>query len=286
MRISSEEFIHYRPLLFSLGYRMVGTISDTEDLIQETYMKIYEVDITKVENKKAYLCKTMTNLCLDFLKSARYRREEYIGEWNPEPLIINQTTDNDPSDIVIQKEGLSIAYLRMMENLKPNERAVIILREVFEFSYQEIAEVIEMTKSNSRKIYSRAKQKLNKVEHESLNYEQNKGVVNRFIHSVQFQNKEDVLKLISDQVTLYSDGGGKVQSATRPVSTSPKVLAFFSGLSEKIPDDYYYEIQNVNGQPAVLNFLEGHLQSIISFYIVEGEIKEIYITLNPEKLPK
>ena len=146
MEITTADYQLFKPLLFSLGYRMLGSVAEAEDMVQETFLKAYQVSEENIKNKKAYLCKMMTNLCLDLLKSARYKREQYVGPWNPEPLFLEKIHDIDPSEMIIQKEGLSIAYLRMMEHLAADERAVLLLREALNFPYSEIANIIEKKK--------------------------------------------------------------------------------------------------------------------------------------------
>ncbi|ALC87924.1 RNA polymerase subunit sigma [Bacillus sp. FJAT-22090] len=286
MQISNEDYQLFRPLLFSIGYRMLGSIGDAEDIVQETFLKAYQMDEQQINNIKAYLCKMMTNRCLDYLKSARYKRENYVGPWNPEPLLVEKSNDLDPSDVALQTEGLSIAYLRMMEHLTPDERAVLLLREVFDFTYLEIASMIEKNEDNCRKIYSRSKQKIARIESESLNYENNKSIINRFIQAFEMKNTNVLLELVSENVTLYSDGGGKVNAATRPITSLSNVLALLYGIAKKAPKDFYFEIRNVNGQPAMVNYMNGSLQSIISFYISDEKINEVYIMMNPDKLPK
>ena len=285
MQISNEDYQQFKPLLFSIGYRMLGSIVETEDIVQETFLKAYQINEQKIDNKKAYLCKIMTNRCIDVLRSARYKREHYVGPWNPEPLLLEKSSDFDPSEVVLQKEGLSIAYLRMMEHLVPDERAVLLLREVFDFSYLEIANIIEKKEDNCRKIFSRAKQKISRVEGESLNYELNKSIINRFIQAFQTQNMDSLLKLISENVTLYSDGGGKVNAAIRPIISLSNVLALLYGIIKKASEDFYFEVKNVNGQPAVVIYMNRTVHSILSFYILNDKINEMYMTMNPEKLP-
>lgn len=286
MQISNEDYQLFRPLLFTIGYRMLGSIGDAEDIVQETFLKAYQMDEQEINNMKAYLCKMMTNRCLDYLKSARYKRENYVGPWNPEPLLLEKSNDLDPADVVLQAEGLSIAYLRMMEHLTPDERAVLLLREVLDFSYMEIASMIEKNENNCRKIYSRSKHKIARIDSESLNYENNKSIINRFIQAFEMKNTNVLLELVSENVTLYSDGGGKVKAAIRPITSLPNVLALLYGIVKKAPKDFYFEIRNVNGQPAMVNYMNGSLQSIISFYISDEKIKEVYIMMNPDKLPK
>lgn len=285
MQITTEEYQLFRPLLFSLGYRMLGSIVETEDLVQETFLKAYQLKEDTIQNKKAYLCKMMTNLCLDLLKSARYKREHYVGPWNPEPLLLEKLHAFDPSEMIIQKEGLSIAYLRMMEHLTPDERAVLLLREALDFPYSEIAAIIEKKEENCRKVFSRAKKKIALSEGESLNYEKNKSMITRFIQAFQTQNMDDLLELLSENVTLYSDGGGKVHAAIHPIVSVPKVLALLYGVIKKAPDDFYFEVKSVNCQPAIIIYMNGKLQSILSFDIRKEKINEIYITMNPQKLP-
>ncbi|WP_144511891.1 RNA polymerase sigma-70 factor [Bacillus sp. FJAT-22090] len=284
MQISHEVYLQYKPLLFSIGYRMLGSVVESEDLVHETFLKLYQVDEIKIENMKAYLCKMMTNRCIDSLRSSRHRREEYVGQWNPEPLLLTDIHGLNPSEAILQKEGLSIAYLRMMEHLTPDERAVLILREVFDFSYSEITNFLDKKEENCRKIFSRAKQKVNRIESESLSYENNKSIIDRFIQAFEQQQMNTLLELISDNIILYSDGGGKVRAAIRPINSLPNVLAFLYGIAKKTTTDYYFDIKNVNGQPAILNFLNNNLHSVISFYIRDDKIEELYITLNPDKL--
>lgn len=284
VQITKEDYQQYKPLLFSLGYRMLGSVVETEDIVQETFLKAYQISGQQIDNKKAYLCKMMTNRCLDVLRSTRYRRENYVGPWNPEPLLLEKSSDLDPSEVVLQKEGLSIAYLRMMEHLVPDERAVLLLREVFDFSYLEIANIIEKKEENCRKIFSRAKQKISLVEGESLNYEMNKSIINSFIQAFQTQNTNVLLELISENVTLYSDGGGIVKAAIRPIVSLSNVLALLYGVIKKVPEDFYFEVKNVNGQPAVVMYMNGKVHSILSFYICNDKINEMYMTMNPEKL--
>lgn len=285
MQISNEDYQQFKPLLFSIGYRMLGSIVEAEDIVQETFLKAYQINEQQIDNKKAYLCKMVTNRCLDVLKSARHRREQYIGPWNPEPLLLEKTDYSDPSEILLQKEGLSIGYLRMMEHLAPDERAVLLLREAFDFSYLEIANMIDKKEENCRKIFSRAKQKIVHVEGESLNYEENKSIVNRFIQAFTMQNTEALLELISENVTLYSDGGGKVKAAVRPIVSLSNVLALLNGIIKKAEEDFYFEVKNVNGQPAIVIYMNNTMFSIISFYVSNDKINEIYMTSNPEKLP-
>ncbi|WP_114571932.1 RNA polymerase sigma-70 factor [Exiguobacterium flavidum] len=285
MQITEQEYQQFRPLLFSIGYRMLGSVVETEDLVQETFLKAYQLSKSNVEFKKAYLCKMMTNRCLDVLKSARHKREQYIGPWNPEPLLLEKVQAFDPSEMLMQKEGLSIAYLRMMEHLTPDERAILLLKEVFDFSYAEIADLIRKKEDNCRKIFSRAKQKISDVEGESLDFEKNASLIERFVEAFNMQDMDVLLDLVSENVTLFSDGGGKVTAAVRPIVSVSSVLALLYGVMKKAPEDFFFEIKNVNLQPAVVIYMNGKIQSVLSFYIRDEKIVEMYIIMNPDKLP-
>ncbi|WP_279401483.1 sigma factor-like helix-turn-helix DNA-binding protein [Piscibacillus salipiscarius] len=155
----------------------------------------------------------------------------------------------------------------MMEHLKADERTVLLLREVLNFSYSEIANNIKKSEENCRKIFSRAKQKISVVEGESLNYEENKSIIDRFIEAFQMEHTDTLLELISNNVTLYSDGGGKVTAAIRPITSVTNVLALLYGIIKKAPNDLYFRVNSVNYQPAIVIYINGKFHSIISFYI-------------------
>lgn len=284
MQISQEDYKTYKPLLFSLGYRMLGSVQETEDLVQETFLRVFRSPRFNIDNKKAFLCRTMTNLCLDVLKSARVKREQYIGPWHPEPLLLEEPLLSDPSYATLAKENISIAYLRMMETLSPNERAVLLLKEVFEFAYSDIATMINKSESTCRKLNSRAKQKLSTFTNESLDYTKNKTIITQFIDAFQREDVGTLLTLVSDRITLYSDGGGKVKAAVRPIHSYQNVLAFLSGIAKKATGTFDLRIKNINNQPGIVIHLDGYLYSVISFFITEEQIHEIYMILNPDKL--
>lgn len=284
MQLTNEEYKHFKPLLFSIGYRMLGSVAEAEDFVQDTFLKVYEMDELKIDNKKAYLCKIMTNRCLDSFKSARFKREQYTGPWNPEPLLQDHSSQLDPSHMYLQKEGLSIAYLRMMEHLAPDERAILLLREVFNFPYEEISAIIGKKEENCRKIFSRAKQKMAEIETESLHYEKNKLLIDRFVQALHMQNMETLLELVSENAIIYSDGGGKVKAAIRPIQSRDHVLAFLYGILKKAPEGFHFQMESANSQPAVVTYINDNIQSVISFYISDAIIREMYITMNPDKL--
>lgn len=284
MQLTNEEYKQFKPLLFSIGYRMLGSVTEAEDLVQDTFLKVYEMDELKIDNKKAYLCRIMTNRCLDSFKSARFKREQYTGPWNPEPLLQDPSSHLDPSNVYLQKEGLSIAYLRLMEHLAPDERAILLLREVFNFPYEEISDTVGKKEENCRKIFSRAKQKMTGIETESLHIENNKLLIDRFVQAFQMQNMEALLELVSENAIVYSDGGGKVNAAIRPIQSRANVLALLYGVLKKAPEGFHFKLENANSQPAIVTYINDQIHSVMSFYISDDTIREMYITMNPDKL--
>ncbi|NDI34914.1 RNA polymerase sigma-70 factor [Chengkuizengella sediminis] len=279
-----ELFDSYRPLLFSIAYRMLGTIVDAEDIVQDTFVTASTRNLEHIENTKAYLCKITTNRCLDVLKSARKKREVYVGPWLPEPLVMDHT-HQDPTKDIIGKEYLSTAYLYMMEKLTPIERTVFILREVLNLDYQEIAEITEKTESNCRKIFSRTKQKINLNQNEtSFTYEENENIVTRFLNALSTENAQQLTQLLSEDVVLYSDGGGKVIAAINPIKSRSRVLSFLLGISKKATQKTEIKLTNINGQPGFIAYENKIPVNVTTYRIENNKIKEIYTVRNPDKL--
>jgi RNA polymerase sigma-70 factor (ECF subfamily) len=272
----------YKPMLFSVAYRMTGTVTDAEDIVQDTFVSLERDERSDVVNVKAYLYKILVNRCIDYLKSARRRRETYVGPWLPEPLVISE---NDPLQTVLSHESLSVAYLLLMEKLTPIERAVFILREVLDFGYSEIAEMVGKKEENCRKILSLAKRKLGGPPSESAgSYEADQSRLNEFIEAVYTGNSAVLLELLAEDVVLYSDGGGKVKAALHPIRTRDHVLRFLQGLLKLAPADLRLRWVNLNGSPGLVAFSEQEPDSAVSFQIREGRIEAIYIIRNPDKL--
>ncbi|MDP5274769.1 RNA polymerase sigma-70 factor [Chengkuizengella axinellae] len=279
-----ELFDSYRPLLFSIAYRMLGTIVDAEDIVQDTYVTASKTNLDHIENIKAYLCKMTTNRCLDVIKSARKKREVYVGPWLPEPLVMDNT-HKDLAEQIIGKEYLSTAYLYMMEKLTPIERTIFILREALSLDYKEIAEITEKTDANCRKIFSRTKQKINIDQNEThFTYEENEHIVTNFLKALSTENTQMLTQLLSEDVILYSDGGGKAIAATNPIPTRSKVMIFLLGIAKKGPKDAEVKLSNINGQPGIIIYENKVPVSVTTYRIENNKVKEIYIIRNPDKL--
>jgi RNA polymerase sigma-70 factor, ECF subfamily len=284
--VLQELYSQFHPLLFSIAYRMLGTVSDAEDIVHDVYLQAGEKTIEHVENKKAYLCKMVTNRCIDHLKSAQNKREVYTGPWLPEPLILN---GNDPVTEVMKAEVVSFAVLLLLEKLKPMERAVFVLREVLDYDYATISQIVDRSESTCRKVFSRVKNKfplLHEGEEAALDPQKDE-VIQTFVLALQEGNIQAIEKLLSKDVTLYSDGGGKVYAALRPVHSKGLVVRFIGYLlSENQSDEKpaLVKMVNVNGQTGLLVKGEDNIKTVICFHVKINQVAEIYIVRNPEKL--
>ncbi|MBD8588770.1 RNA polymerase sigma-70 factor [Peribacillus simplex] len=273
----------YRPFLFSIAYRMLGSVTDAEDIVHDLFLQL-KLDTDEIKDMKAYLAKMTTNRCLNYLKSARKRREVYTGPWLPEPRV-NET--DQPLDKVVTDETVAYAFLVLLEQLSPVERAVFVLREAFTYSYEDIAEMLEKNEVNCRKIYSRAKRKLQNDR--PVHPEDTKHVdllAKKFIKASATGNFEEFLDLLTEDVVLVTDGGGKVISALNPIVTRQRVSAFLKGVSAK--GGFIGELLPVmvNGQEGILQIKEGKPIKVICFELdpKQKNIRKIFIVTNPDKL--
>ena len=281
-----ELYSQFQPLLFSIAYRMIGTVSDAEDIVHDVFVQAGEKTFEHVENKKSYLCKMVTNKCIDHLKSAAHNREVYTGPWLPEPLILH---DNDPITEVMHGEAISFAILLLLEKLKPMERAVFILREVLEYDYAVISQILNRSESNCRKVFSRIKNKfpLIKEEVEAAIDPKRDKIIQTFVLALHQGNIQTIENLLREDVALYSDGGGKVFAALKPVYSKARVVSFIRNLLSQNHNDMkqaIVKIVNVNGQIGLLVRGADNIKTVICFHEKREQIVEIYIVRNPEKL--
>lgn len=281
-----ELYSQYQPLLFSIAYRMLGTVSDAEDIVQDVYVQAGEKTMELVENKKAYLCKMVTNKCIDHLKSAGYKREIYTGPWLPEPLILKE---NDPLSVVMNEEALSFAILILLEKLKPMERAIFILREVLAYDYATISQILNRSEPNCRKVFSRVKNKfplIKEVVEESQDPRKDE-IIKIFVTALHQGNFQKIEEFLCQDVTLYSDGGGKVFAALKPICSKDLVFRFIRNLlsqNHNVEKPVVIKMVNVNGETGLLVRGEDNIKTVICFHVKKGRISDIYIVRNPEKL--
>ncbi|MDA0245208.1 MAG: RNA polymerase sigma-70 factor [Chloroflexi bacterium] len=274
-------FESHRPLLFAIAYRMLGSVMEAEDMVQEAFLRWQAAVAESIQSPKAYLSAIVTRLCLDQLKSAQSQRETYIGPWLPEPLL----TAEAPPALLDKKEMISMAFLVLLEQLSPVERAVFLLREVFEYEYGEISAVIERSEENCRQLYSRAKKHLvaNRPRFSPTAQEQTR-LVQSFLAVMHTGDVDALTELLAEDVTHWSDGGGKVFAATRPIVGREAVLRLYEGLWRLRPADVRAELAEVNGETAVLFFFGAQLQSVFTFEVGDGRITAVRVVLNPDKL--
>ncbi|WP_026692069.1 RNA polymerase sigma factor SigJ [Peribacillus kribbensis] len=276
-------YSEYHPLLFSIAYRMLGTVSDAEDIVHDVYVTASEKSWEHAENRKAYFCKMVTNKSLDYLKSARKKREVYMGPWLPEPLILDP---HDPVAEVMKGEAVSFAFLLLLEKLKPIERAVFILREVLEYEYAAIAQILGRSEPGCRKIFSRIKPKLPLIKEELKDVPHHQGI-ETFAAALQRGDLSKLEELLLQDVTIYSDGGGKVYAALKPVHSKKLVVRFIANLMEQNHDPEkpaLFQFMTVNSGPGLLIREAGGMLTVCSFHVKQGQIADIYIVRNPEKL--
>lgn len=275
-----EVFEQYRGLLMSIAYRMLSSIMDAEDVVQEAYLRWQSAP--QVDSARAFLCTVVTRLCIDQLRSAQAHRETYIGPWLPEPVLSGML----PAESAAMSDSLSTAFLIMLESLSPIERAVFLLREVFDYEYNEIAQVVEKSDTNCRQMVSRAHERLKaKRARFPVSRQQQEQLTGQFLQTLDSGDMEGLLSLLSADIVSYSDGGGKVRSATRPVVGPDHVARFFLGILKKAPPGLLRRPVEVNGQPGLVTYLDGQAFSVITADISEdGKIRTIYQVTNPDKL--
>ncbi|MDG0809257.1 RNA polymerase sigma factor SigJ [Cohnella rhizosphaerae] len=286
----------YRPLLLSLAYRMLGSVSQAEDLVQDAFVTVQQQDTDgrggPILNLKAYLCKIVTNRCLDHLKSARRKREVYVGPWLPEPLVEDYAAGQDsaggrdPLQTIVLQDTISYAFLVLLDRLTPIERAVFVLREAFEYDYRDIADFTGKTEIGCRKIYSRLKRKIQEEPiSEPVPSDKSEQLVLGFLHATASGDMKGLLAMLAEDIVLYSDGGGKVLSAIRPITSSQRVLAFIQGLVSKGGGLGEVRLVKINGQ---LGFwLTSPLEpypTLVSLAFKGDRVQEVYLLRNPDKL--
>ena len=275
----------YQPFLFSIAYRMTGYASQAEDIVQDAYLRYQQVDHAAIQSPKSYLIKIVTNLSLNYLKSAHTQREEYIGIWLPEPILTSLSAGESPEEKYEQQESISLAFLVLLETLTPPERAVFLLHEAFDYSFAEIAEIIEKTPENCRQIFHRAKshiaEKRRRVSIESTNQRQ---LAASFIAACKSGNLATLTKMLASDVTAWADGGGKARASLYPVSGQDIVARRFLSLIRRVPTDNVLFIEEINGAPAILSWSDGHLNWVQTLDIRDNVIVGLYTQINPDKL--
>ena len=276
-----------RPLLFSIAYRMVSSVSEAEDIVQESFLRIHraEAEGTKIESPKAYLSAVATRLSIDHLKSARVRREQYVGEWLPEPLLTDEVPDAAAQ--LETADSLSMAFLVLLESLTPVERAVFLLREVFDYDYGAIAKIVERSEDNCRQLYVRARKHIDEGRPRfEASRQQRDELAQRFLAAAQQGDTQALIEMLAADVVVYGDGGGKAPSWPQPIYGRERVAKLMAGtFTQAVQLGASMELTHVNGQPGVLLFDDqGRVGAVMSFEVADGVVQTIRGVVNPEKL--
>lgn len=277
----------YRAVLFTLAYQLTGSAVDAEDAVQDVFVKACDIQVEHLEKPKAYLCKMVTNHCLNLMKSARKKREMYIGPWLPEPI---RTSDEHTLEtMVVHRELLSYAMLVLLERLTPAERTVFVLRVAMDFDYPEIAELLDKRESNCRKLMSRAKSKMGITEKEPIAAEAVKEEwVSRFLGSLQNGDVDQVLSMLTEDVIIVSDGGGKVNAFRHPVRSRDHVArVLIHGLFGKASAAYgklHFETAHLNGETGILVRSGDKVLIVMLLQLHGGKLASMYAVGNPDKL--
>src|SRR5688572_23468435 len=278
-----DNFTAHRELLFGIAYRMLGRVAEADDMVQETWLRWQRQDATSIESPRAWLISTLTRLPIYQLRSAQRTREQYYGVWLPEPLV--ESPDRSPADSAALSDSLTMAFMLMLETLTPVERAVFLLREVFDYDYAEIAGIVGKSEANCRQIVRRAKASLpHKPASATPPTEHAHRVVRQFLNATATGEVGDLLALLADDATLYSDGGGVVLAAGRPIHSADHISRFFVGIRQRAAEDLAFHFTSINGRAGALVMTGGRIDRAVSFEIDGDRITNIYLVRNPEKL--
>lgn len=287
----TDPYLRHRDLLFTVAYEILGSAADAEDVVQEVWLRWREVDQASVRDPRAYLVRIVTRLSLNQLRALSRRRESYVGPWLPEPLV----TTADVADDAELADAVSLAMLVLLDSLGPMERAVFVLREVFGYGYDEIAEAVQRSPVAVRQVASRARRHLHERRPAMVDdtagptprdLDRGAQVVSRFHAAAQGQGElQDLLDLLSPDVVLLTDGGGVVKAALQPIRGVEKVLRFLTGVRPE-GADVLIEVADLNGGPGLVIRESGHITAAVSALVEDGLVTELYVVRNPAKLTR
>ncbi|GHF40526.1 RNA polymerase sigma-70 factor (ECF subfamily) [Amycolatopsis bartoniae] len=280
---ATEAFVAHRNLLFTVAYEMLGSAADAEDVLQETWLRWVDVDLARVRDQRAYLVRITTRQALNRLRSLSRRKESYVGPWLPEPLL----TAPDVAEDAELAESVSMALMLVLETLSPTERAVFVLREVFDIGYDEIAAAVGKSPAAVRQIAHRARQHVDaRRPRAAVSAAETREALESFRRALETGNLQGLLDVLAPDVVLVSDGGGVKQAALRPITGADRVVRFVAGLIGRKPETLTGEHTVVNGNPALVLRLDGEIDGIMAVRTEEDRISGLYYVRNPEKLSR
>ncbi|WP_069815233.1 RNA polymerase sigma-70 factor [Streptomyces sp. TP-A0874] len=277
----TDAFLAHRNLLFTVAYEMLGSAADAEDVLQETWLRWNKVDLERVRDQRAYLVRITTRQSLNRLRTLARRREAYVGPWLPEPLL----TAPDVAEDVELAESVSMALMLVLETLSPTERAVFVLREVFDIGYEEIAAAVDKSPAAVRQIASRARRHVDaRRPRRSVSRNEGRTVLQSFRRAIETGDPQALLEVLAPEVVLMSDGGGIKHAALRPITGAEQVARMFAGGIGKLKGALATEPTVVNGDLALLVRLDGELDGVMAIRVEGARITGLYYVRNPEKL--
>ena len=283
MNEHAERFTALRPLLFTIAYEILGSATESDDVLQESYLRWADVELSTVQDTKAYLARLVTRQALNALRATARRRETYVGPWLPEPLLLDES---DPADDMVLADSVSMAMMVVLETLGPDERAVFVLREVFGFDYDEIAAAVGRSTAAVRQIAHRSREHVQarRRRFAPADPQQSMEVTLRFFAAASTGDLDGLLALLAPDVVWTADSDGKVSAARRPVAGADNVARLVLGLIRLGGPEGRAEIAVYNNAPAVVLYLGEHLEGVVSVDIVDGRIANFFVMRNPEKL--
>lgn len=281
----AERFTLLRPLLFTIAYEMLGSATEADDVLQDSYLRWAAVDLATVRDTKSYLAQLVTRQALNSLRAGARRREDYVGPWLPEPLLLEE---QDPSADVVLAESISMAMLVLLETLSPDERAVFVLREVFGFDYAEIAEAVGRPAPTVRQVAHRAREhvRARRKRFDAVDPERNAEITAQFLATAAGGDVEALMTMLAPDATWTADSGGVVSAARRPVIGAEKVARAIAGLMRRgaAMGAMRVDMVTCNSAPAVLLYLGEQLEGVITLEIAGDKITNFYVMRNPQKL--
>ncbi|MCM2416896.1 RNA polymerase sigma-70 factor [Streptomyces sp. RKAG293] len=280
---ATKTFVAHRNLLFTVAYEMLGSAADAEDVLQETWLRWVKVDLEEVRDQRAYLVRITTRQALNRLRAMSRRKEAYVGQWLPEPLL----TAPDVAEDVELAESVSMAMMLVLETLSPTERAVFVLREAFDVTYDEIAAAVDKSPAAVRQIAHRARQHVDaRRPRQMVSRSETRAALESFQRVLETGNLQELLDVLAPEVVLVSDGGGVKRAALRPIIGAEKVGRFMAGGLGKNKSPITFAPTMINGNPALLVHLDGELDGIMAVRIEDAHITGLYYVRNPEKLSR
>lgn len=278
---ATEMFVAHRNLLFTVAYEMLGSAADAEDVLQETWLRWVAVDLDTVRDRRAYLVRITTRQALNRLRTMSRRKESYVGPWLPEPLL----TAPDVAEDVELAESMSMAMMLVLETLAPTERAVFVLREVFDVGYEEIAAAVDKSPAAVRQIAHRARRHVDaRRPRQSVSPSETRAALESFRRAFETGDLQGLLDVLAPEVVYMGDGGGIKHAALRPIVGADKVARLFAGMADRAGNVLTFGPAVVNGTPALVVHLGGEFDGVVAVQVVDGRITGLYFVRNPEKL--